>query len=111
MAFGRDVLENNDDVLDMIGVICQEESIEKIVLGLPISEDADDVLVDQVRAFGQRLEAQLGLPVAYEDERLSSVGAEAVLREQGYDADEMRGKVDVLAAQRVLQQWMKREGS
>lgn len=47
-----------------------------------------------------------GLPVEFFDERLSSVQAKRILREQGLNEKQMRGKVDCVAASLFLQSWL-----
>lgn len=47
-----------------------------------------------------------GLPLAFEDERLSSAEAKRILREQGLSEREMRGRVDSVAASLFLQTWL-----
>ena len=47
-----------------------------------------------------------GLPLEFEDERLSSVEAKRILREQGLSEKSMRGKVDMVAASLFLQAWL-----
>lgn len=46
------------------------------------------------------------LPLAFEDERLSSAEAKRILREQGLSEREMRGRVDSVAASLFLQTWL-----
>ncbi len=47
-----------------------------------------------------------GLPVEFEDERLSSQEAKRILREEGLSEKDMRGKVDMVAASVFLQAWL-----
>ncbi len=60
-------------------------------------------------AYGQQLVELFGLPVDYQDERLTTVAAERMLIEQ---ADISRGKrkkvIDKLAAQLILQNYLDR---
>ena len=50
--------------------------------------------------------AATGLPLEFEDERLSSAEAKRILREQGLSEKSMRGKVDMVAASLFLQAWL-----
>lgn len=59
-------------------------------------------LMAQARQIGERW----GLPVAFEDERLSSAEAKRVLRSEGLSEKEMRGRVDMVAASLFLQSWL-----
>jgi putative Holliday junction resolvase len=108
MAFGRDVIPNDENTFELIEAICADEKIDAIILGLPKSQDAHDAIEMKVKEFGNALTENFKLPVHFEDERYSSQGARDVLLEQGIKTEDHKGKLDVLAAQRVLQQWMNR---
>ncbi len=109
IAFGREIIENDKNVYKNIQRVCDEEKIEYIVIGLPVSlEEEGDELEYAVRTFGDIVADVVNLPIVYEDERLSSKLSKAILREQEVKAKDQKGKVDVLAAQRILQQWMDR---
>ena len=111
MAFGREIILNDKKVYKNIERVCEEEKIEYIVIGLPVSlEEEGDALEYEVRTFGDVVADVINLPVVYQDERLSSKLSEAILREQEIKAKDQRGKVDVLAAQRILQEWMDGKG-
>ena len=47
-----------------------------------------------------------GLPLDFADERLSSREAKRILREEGLNEKQMRGKVDMIAASLFLQAWL-----
>ena len=59
--------------------------------------------------FGNVLE-KAGLSVRYQDERLTTVTAEAVLIDSGVQRRERRQHVDKLAATVILEQWLASEG-
>ena len=52
---------------------------------------------------------ELELPLEFEDERLSSQEAKRILREQGLNEKQMRGKIDMIAASLFLQTWLDRK--
>ena len=60
----------------------------------------------RVRERAERIAAACGLPLEFEDERLSSAEAKRILREQGLSERAMRGKVDMVAASLFLQAWL-----
>ena len=60
----------------------------------------------RVREQAERVAAACGLPLEFEDERLSSAEAKRILREQGLSERAMRGKVDMVAASLFLQAWL-----
>lgn len=63
---------------------------------------------ERVEAVAHELAEKLGLPLYFEDERLSSAEAKRILREQGLNEKQMRGKVDMIAASLFLQSWLDR---
>jgi putative Holliday junction resolvase len=84
-----------------------EEEIERVVIGLPRNMDGTlGPKAREVLAFKERLEARTGLPVETWDERLTSREAERALRARGLSSRQMRGKVDKLAAQILLQSYL-----
>ncbi len=59
--------------------IIKEEHIDKLVIGLPISLNGDEMEhAKQIRLFGEELVEQSGLPVVYVDERFTSRQADAM---------------------------------
>jgi putative Holliday junction resolvase len=78
-----------------------------VLIGLPRTLRGDEAKqANWVRDFGKRLRKRNGLPVVYWDERLTSVEAERVLRQEGGDRLSMKGKVDRLAAVILLQSYL-----
>ncbi|WP_082715616.1 Holliday junction resolvase RuvX [Atopobium deltae] len=78
-----------------------------LVCGLPKTLSGEDgPQAARVRECAQNIAATCGLPLVFSDERLSSVEAKRVLREQGFSDKTMRGKVDMIAAGLFLQAWL-----
>ena len=73
IAFPRQVLENDEHVFRTLQRFIAEESVERIVLGLPkmLSGEESD-MTKEVRAFAVELEKESTLPVYFEEERLST---------------------------------------
>lgn len=57
----------------------------------------------------KKIADELDLPLEFEDERLSSQEAKRILREQGLNEKQMRGKIDMIAASLFLQTWLDRK--
>lgn len=64
---------------------------------------------ERVAAVAQKIADELDLPLEFEDERLSSQEAKRILREQGLNEKQMRGKIDMIAASLILQTWLDRK--
>jgi len=93
-----------------ISVIINEWKPAAIVVGLPIDKEGGETeLSKAARRFGRRLQGRFGTPVLFQDERLTSFGAE----QRFVDArarGEMRRKdaaiKDAIAAQIILESWL-----
>jgi putative Holliday junction resolvase len=85
-------------------VLIEDHEPELLVIGLPLSLSGEEnQQAKHVRSLAERIAAQTGLPLVYQDERLSSSEARRILREGGCTEREMRGKIDMIAASLVLQ--------
>ena len=78
----------------------------QLVLGLPLNMDGTrGPRAEKSEALGQAL-AALGLPVAYVDERRTTVDAQRILREAGHRGKKGRARVDAVAAALILETWL-----
>ena len=95
--------------LAAIAALVAEREIDEVVVGLPRNMDGSEGLqAKQARAFAARLREALGLPVSFEDERLTSERAQRALAEGGLTRGKRKQRVDRLAAQFILQQFLER---
>ncbi len=103
-------LEARDRPVENIARIVREKHIAKIVIGMPYHMDGrKGEAAERVERFAQELERALDheVPVAFVDERLSSVEAEASLSRSGItDPRERKQVVDQLAAVVILQDYL-----
>lgn len=88
----------------------------RLIVGMPVGEgDAPHPLAPRVRSFARRLETRFGLPIAFVDERYSSVEAEARLRSAAGARRAARAararEIDSFAAQLILEQHFAEAGS
>lgn len=87
--------------------IAEEHEVSRVVIGLPLNMDGSEGPRAQAsRAFGDALTRATGLPIEYQDERLTTVAAERVLLEGDVSRKKRREVIDQLAAQLILQGWM-----
>ena len=90
--------------------LCQRMDWESVLLGLPLNMDGSrGPQAQKVMDFGAVLE-KAGLTVHYQDERLTTVTAEAVLIGSGVRREDRRRHVDKLAATVILEQWLASQG-
>ena len=98
--------ESNDNRFAAIGKLVAEWRPGQLVVGLPTH--ADGTPHDMTRLaqkFGERLQRRFNLPVGFADERLTSLDAEARLRETGRNSISAKPLLDAVAAQLILQTW------
>lgn len=94
-----------------IARLVEDHDVEGIVVGLPLNLEGDeDEWTREVRAFGDKLAERTGRPVAYQDERMTSVRAERAVRSLNLPRKERERKerVDAAAAILILQAYLDR---
>jgi len=98
--------ERNDEKFAAIGQLITEWRPVTLVVGLPTHLDGrEHALTVRCRRFANQLHGRFGLPVALVDERLTSVEAEARLRESS-TRKPLKQAVDAVAAQILLQNFL-----
>jgi putative Holliday junction resolvase len=103
--------ESNDDRFAAIGKLVAEWQPVQLVVGLPMHADGTPHEMTRLATkFAERLKRRYQLPVGFADERLTSVDAEARLREAGKKVGGRNSKsakplLDAVAAQLILQTW------
>ncbi|HSH18375.1 MAG TPA: Holliday junction resolvase RuvX [Candidatus Saccharimonadales bacterium] len=98
-------LDAPDRFVEDIVALCQSERAGAIVIGLPRGMSGQDTAqTTAVRAFGERLQEQLQIPVYWTDEALTSAKAEAELQMRGRPY--VRGDIDALAATYILEDFI-----
>lgn len=93
--------------LSRIEDLMEEYSVEKVVIGLPKklnNEEGDRC--ERTREFGELVGRRSGLEVIYQDERLTTVEADAVLEEGGIRKDKRKQYIDKMAASLILQGYL-----
>lgn len=93
--------------LARIDELIKEYEVNEIVLGFPINMnntvgDRGTISLE----FKEKLEARTGLPVIMWDERLTTVMADQVMKENGIRREERYLHVDRIAAMLILQNYL-----
>ncbi len=87
--------------------LIRAHDVTDLVVGLPISPEGEETATTaEVRAFGAALERRAGLPLAYQDERLTTARALRAAREAGVRDRDSRARLDRMAAVAILQAWL-----
>jgi putative Holliday junction resolvase len=81
-----------------------------LVVGLPLNMDGtEQEMTFRAKKFGNRLHGRFGLPVEWEDERLSTYEALDHLGIHDKMQSKQRGDVDRVSAKLILQSWLNRQ--
>lgn len=92
--------------------ILEDYEPEVLVCGRPQTMSGEDgPQAERIMAQARSIAEACDLPLEFADERLSSSEAKRILREQGLNEKQMRGKVDMIAASLFLQAWLDSRGS
>ena len=98
--------DSENDLVTQLETIVSENDIEILVLGLPINMKGEDTMqTTKVRDFKEIL-STLGIPIVFEDERLSSVSAINSLMLQNVKTGHNKPEIDKTAAAIILQQYL-----
>lgn len=111
-AAGLETIERKNNKIDVERVkqIAERHGAVEIVVGLPLNMDGTSGdQADKVRSFASKLARATGLPIVYEDERLSTVSAIRTLTVQGVKTGRNKDLVDMQAAAIILQKFLDRK--
>jgi putative Holliday junction resolvase len=90
--------------LAALGEIVRERDARALVIGWPLNMDGSEgSRCQSVRAFAQRLDAALGLPILLWDERLTTFAAGEAADRTGLRGKKRATALDALAAAAILQ--------
>lgn len=96
-------------VVAAVRAMCEEFDVDLIVVGLPTGlSGVDGAAAQAAREIAQTIAEATGLPVEYQDERFTTVTAEAALLEGGVRRAKRRDVRDKVAAAVILQAYLDR---
>ena len=109
IASAYDVYKNvdQDSSIKYLTKLAKEKEVDEIIIGLPLNmqgEENERTLV--TREFGKKLSDFSGISVVYEDERLTSVEADEILKEAGMNWEKRKELVDKVSAELILQSYL-----
>lgn len=111
-AAGLETIERRNTKEDVSRVkgIARRHGAVQIVVGLPLNMDGSSgEQAEKVRSFASKLARATGIPIVYEDERLTTVGAIRTLTLQGIKTGDKKALVDMQAAAIILQNFLDRD--
>lgn len=106
------VLHGQKELLKKITQIVQAESVDAIVLGLPLNmTGSESSQTKLVLKFAERLKDHISIPVHLQDERLSSFSAEEKLAPADFTRSKRRKRIDAVAAAEILEAFLEQKKS
>ncbi len=108
-ASGLTALKARDGIPDwqQIADLIQQWHPRQLVVGLPLNMDGTEQhMTAAARKFGNRLNNRFNIPVAWQDERLTTFEAVAAMGLRNKFQSAKRSDVDRLSAQIILQSWL-----
>ena len=100
-------LKSPTEAVNKICDALRDYDVELVVVGLPVSLSGGQggQMVDEIREFVAALEKR-GYKTHLEDEAFTSVQAKDAMRRGGKSEKQLRGKLDTIAAQIILQDYL-----
>jgi putative Holliday junction resolvase len=96
----------NKDLARLIFLLADLE-IETVVIGLPLKMDGSvGEAAEKTLRFVEQLRQQTEIPIATQDERLTSYEAEQMMMERGFNRQQRRKRSDEIAATIILQDYL-----
>ena len=93
--------------LARLEVLSKERNVGLFVLGRPLNMDGTaGERVERCEAFKELLEKRTGIPVVWQDERLTTVEADEILAESGVPKENRKKYIDQVAAGIILKEYM-----
>jgi RNAse H-fold protein YqgF len=93
--------------LAALAELAARHEVKALVIGLPLNMDGSEgPSAAEARRFGDAVARQLGLPVEYWDERLTTAAANRMLIEADVSRARRKAVVDRVAAALILQGWL-----
>lgn len=96
---------NDEGILTVIQTLVKDNKAGQLVVGRPRNQQGEETNQTRaVEAFVAKLEAVLDIPIAWQDESVTSVKAEAELQQRGGVTS--KGDIDALAATYILDDYL-----
>src|SRR2546427_11491096 len=96
--------------LEALATLLAPYAPTRLVVGLPLNMNGSEgPQAAKVRAFAGRAATHLGIPLEFQDERLTTVAAERALLEADVSRRRRRDVIDKVAATLILQGYLARQ--
>lgn len=101
--------EDYNDALNKLMEIIKDKNISKVVLGLPKNMDNSLGFAAQRSLNFKKILESANVEVILEDERLTTVEAINIMKNNGLKRINEQNKIDVLSAVLILESYLKRQ--
>ena len=99
---------NRDRLLEKIADLASQKKVERFCVGLPKNMDGTyGFRCDACREFGELLSEKTGIPVLFQDERLTTVSAHNILSSADVRGKKRKAVVDAVSAVLILEDYLK----
>jgi len=104
------VIHGQKDLLKKIANIVEDEKVEAVVLGLPLNmDDSQGPQAKLVIKFAGQLKGHIDIPIHFQDERLSTFGAEEKLAAADFTRGKKKKRLDAVAAAQILEAFLEQK--
>ncbi|MBU0597957.1 Holliday junction resolvase RuvX [Patescibacteria group bacterium] len=104
------IYENKHQLFHDLKIICQDEGVGRLVIGLPLDQDGQlGKKAQEVKEFSQGVSEFLKLPFEFEDERFSTALVKQLNREAGKSEKRGKKEIDQQSAKIILQTYLDRK--
>jgi len=102
-------VSQTDGLVEAVAAACDEYGAGALVVGLPINMDGTEgPRAKLARELGARLGERAGVPVRFQDERLTSAEADWSMARSGLTRGQKKSRRDALAAAAILRDFLER---
>jgi len=98
------VLPNDDKVVEKIRSLCEQERVERIVIGVVSN------FREEINRFVQKLKKMIGLSVVFQDETLTTQKGVDKMIKSGTSRKTRRERIDAIAAAEILESYFSKGG-
>ena len=104
------VIHGQKELLKKITDTVHAEKVEAVVLGLPLNmDDSQGPQAKLVLKFADQLKAHIDIPIHFQDERLSTFGAEKKLAAADFTRGKKKKRLDAVAAAEILDAFLQQK--
>ena len=100
-------IPTSNTIIDRIIEVAKAENVGALVMGLPLNmDDSVGPQAKKVQLFADQLEKHAGVPVIFQDERLSTFAAKDKMIAMELTRKGKKRRIDALAAAEILQSFL-----